>query len=110
MKIGEAEQFGTVPPRTDGALRCPDFSAPNVSEANDIIDSATRQRPEILERLAPPRIATPLLCAYGALLFLVNHGGYPLYTKGETREAVTVLDILHGGGVILPMRAGVEVP
>ncbi|HEX4209228.1 MAG TPA: glycosyltransferase family 39 protein, partial [Candidatus Binataceae bacterium] len=31
-------------------------------------------------------------------------------TKGEAREAVTVFDIVHGGGVILPMRAGVEIP
>ena len=64
----------------------------------------------MFERLAPPRIALPLLCGCGVLLFLVNLGGYPLYTKGETREAVTVFDIVHGGGIILPMRAGVEVP
>ena len=41
---------------------------------------------------------------------MVNLGGYPLYTKGEAREAVTVFDIVNGGGVILPMRAGVEIP
>jgi 4-amino-4-deoxy-L-arabinose transferase-like glycosyltransferase len=40
----------------------------------------------------------------------VNLGGYPFYTKGEPREAVTVLAIATGGGVILPMRAGVELP
>ncbi len=44
------------------------------------------------------------------MLFLVNLGGAPLYTKGEPREAVTVFDIVHGGGIILPMRAGVEIP
>ena len=43
-------------------------------------------------------------------LYLVNLGGYPLYTKGEPREAVTVFDIVHGGGIILPQRAGVEIP
>jgi len=37
-------------------------------------------------------------------------GAYPLYTKGEPREAVTVFDIVNGGGVLLPMRAGVEIP
>ena len=46
----------------------------------------------------------------GTLLFIVNLGGAPIYTKGEAREAVTVFDIVHGGGVILPLRAGVEIP
>jgi 4-amino-4-deoxy-L-arabinose transferase-like glycosyltransferase len=41
---------------------------------------------------------------------VINLGGYPLYTKGEPREAVTIFDIVHGGGWILPMRAGVEIP
>ena len=51
-----------------------------------------------------------LLCL--AALF-VNLGGYPLYTKGEPREAVTVLDMFKGHSVssfLLPMRAGVEIP
>ena len=63
-----------------------------------------------LAAVSHPRIAIPLLLAVGALLYLVNLGGYPLYTKGEPREAVTVFDIVHGGGIILPMRAGVELP
>ena len=46
----------------------------------------------------------------GVALYLVNLGGYPLYTKGEPREAVTIFDIVHGGGIILPQRAGVEIP
>jgi 4-amino-4-deoxy-L-arabinose transferase-like glycosyltransferase len=78
------------------------------TESSD--DFAVRRRPWAFQRLATPRIALPLLCGCGALLFVVNLGGYPLYTKGETREAVTVFDIVHGGGVILPMRAGIEVP
>ena len=40
----------------------------------------------------------------------MNLGGYPFYTKGEPREAVTVLAMATGGGVILPMRAGIELP
>src|SRR5208282_4157543 len=52
----------------------------------------------------------PILLIFGVALYLVNLGGYPLYTKGEPREAVTVFDIVHGGGVILPQRAGVEIP
>ena len=62
------------------------------------------------EALAAPAYAIPLIGLLGALLFLLNLGGYPLYTKGEPREAVTVFDIVNGGGVILPMRAGVEIP
>src|SRR5579864_6129098 len=60
-----------------------------------------------LAAVAAPRIAVPLLLITGIALYLVNLGGYPLYTKGEPREAVTVFDIVHGGGVILPMRASV---
>ena len=63
-----------------------------------------------LERLSSPAVALPLIIVAGLLLFIVNLGGAPLYTKGEPREAVTVFDIVHGGGVILPMRAGVEIP
>jgi 4-amino-4-deoxy-L-arabinose transferase-like glycosyltransferase len=63
-----------------------------------------------LEFLSSPPVAIPLILALGVLLFIVNLGGAPLYTKGEPREAVTVFDIVHGGGVILPLRAGVEIP
>ncbi|HEX3409085.1 MAG TPA: glycosyltransferase family 39 protein [Candidatus Binataceae bacterium] len=63
-----------------------------------------------LEVLSSPQIAIPIILAVGIMLFVVNLGAAPLYTKGEPREAVTVFDIVHGGGVILPMRAGVEVP
>jgi 4-amino-4-deoxy-L-arabinose transferase-like glycosyltransferase len=81
----------------------------NASHAEAMAD-ALHQRPGVFERLASPPVALPLLSTCGVLLFMVNLGGYPLYTKGETREAVTVFDIVHGGGIILPMRAGVEVP
>jgi 4-amino-4-deoxy-L-arabinose transferase-like glycosyltransferase len=66
--------------------------------------------PDWLEYIAEPRHAWPILLICGVALYLVNLGGYPLYTKGEPREAVTVFDIVHGGGVILPQRAGVEIP
>jgi len=66
--------------------------------------------PDWLEFIAQPRHAWPILLIFGVALYLVNLGGYPLYTKGEPREAVTVFDIVHGGGVILPQRAGVELP
>jgi 4-amino-4-deoxy-L-arabinose transferase-like glycosyltransferase len=63
-----------------------------------------------LELVSSPAVAIPIILVLGAMLFLVNLGAAPLYTKGEPREAVTVFDIVHGGGVILPMRAGVEIP
>ena len=63
-----------------------------------------------LNYIAEPRHAWPILLIFGVALYLVNLGGYPLYTKGEPREAVTIFDIVHGGGVILPQRAGVEIP
>src|ERR1017187_7578010 len=66
--------------------------------------------PDWLRHIAEPRYAWPILLIFGVALYLVNLGGYPLYTKGEPREAVTVFDIVHGGGVILPQRAGVEIP
>jgi 4-amino-4-deoxy-L-arabinose transferase-like glycosyltransferase len=63
-----------------------------------------------LQLLSSPPVAIPIIVALGALLFILNLGAAPLYTKGEPREAVTVFDIVHGGGVILPLRAGVEIP
>jgi hypothetical protein len=63
-----------------------------------------------LGTLAQPIVAIPALTIFCALMFLVNLGGYPFYTKGDPREAVTVLAIATGGGVILPMRAGIELP
>ncbi len=66
--------------------------------------------PHWLATIAAPRNALPLLMIATIALYLVNLGGYPLYTKGEPREAVTIYDIVHGGGWILPARAGVEIP
>ncbi len=62
------------------------------------------------DAIANPRVAVAGLTAFGLLIFVLNLGAAPLYTKGEPREAVTILDIATGGGVILPMRAGVELP
>ncbi len=66
--------------------------------------------PRRMMEFASPTYAIPILIILGVALYLVNLGGYPLYTKGEPREAVIVFDIVHGGGVILPARAGVELP
>ena len=73
-------------------------------------DEINEAPPDWLQYIAEPRHAWPILLIVGVALYLVNLGGYPLYTKGEPREAVTVFDIVHGGGIILPQRAGVEIP
>jgi 4-amino-4-deoxy-L-arabinose transferase-like glycosyltransferase len=86
-----------------------DVIAPSVSNASSTAESATPAALQI-GAIVTPRAAVLILIALGALLFLSNLGGYPLYTKGEPREAVTVFDMVHGGGIILPMRAGVEIP
>ena len=73
-------------------------------------DATSAELPRWLLYLAEPRHAVPILLIVGVALYLVNLGGYPFYTKGEPREAVTVFAIVHGGGVILPQRAGIEIP
>ncbi|HYR80164.1 MAG TPA: glycosyltransferase family 39 protein [Candidatus Dormibacteraeota bacterium] len=73
-------------------------------------DATSVELPRWLRYLAEPRHAVPILLIVGVALYLVNLGGYPFYTKGEPREAVTVFAIVHGGGVILPQRAGIEIP
>jgi hypothetical protein len=65
------------------------------------------------ERAASPPFALALLILLCLAAFFLNLGGYPLYTKGEPREAVTVLNMLKGhsfSSFLLPMRAGVEIP
>lgn len=101
---------GIVSAPIDTALPGSTASTLNANDVEGIADLAVRQGPGVLEHIAPARIAIPLLFVCGVLLFIVNLGSYPFYTKGEPREAVTVFDIAHGGGIILPMRAGVEVP
>jgi 4-amino-4-deoxy-L-arabinose transferase-like glycosyltransferase len=89
-----------------------DAAAPSAN-APVAIDDAYALNRRLALRLATltrPAVAIPLLLFLGAILFLVNLGGAPIYTKGEAREAITVFDIVHGGGIILPMRAGVEIP
>jgi len=88
---------------TQALANAEEFSGPQF----DTHEAAVAHR---LELLSSPPIALPIILSIGIMLFLVNLGGAPLYTKGEPREAVTVFDIVHGGGVILPMRAGVEIP
>ncbi len=83
---------------------------PADAPAVGIGDATSVALPRWLSYLAEPRPAVPILLIVGVALYLVNLGGYPFYTKGEPREAVTVFAIVHGGGVILPQRAGIEIP
>jgi len=93
------------------ARTAPESAANPACEApREAFDAAPARAPDWLESIAEPRYAWPVLLISGVALYLVNLGGYPLYTKGEPREAVTIFDIVHGGGVILPQRAGVEIP
>src|SRR5271168_99112 len=75
-----------------------------------VVTASVDDTPRWLRYLAEPRHAVPILLIVGIALYLVNLGGYPFYTKGEPREAVTVFAIVHGGGLILPQRAGIEIP
>jgi dolichyl-phosphate-mannose-protein mannosyltransferase len=102
---GQANSSG-VTQSAAGAI--PDISAE--ASRTQARQERTPVAARMLAHLAEPKLALPIIVAIGTLLFIVNLGGYPLYTKGEPREAVTIFDIVHGGGVILPMRAGVEIP
>jgi 4-amino-4-deoxy-L-arabinose transferase-like glycosyltransferase len=95
--------------QNETALGSIDAGAASVVTPSDV---TTGERPPAspLTTITAPPIALAIILTSGVLMFVVNLGGYPLYTKGEPREAVTVFDIVHGGGVILPMRAGVEIP
>jgi 4-amino-4-deoxy-L-arabinose transferase-like glycosyltransferase len=113
MKTDQLRETSTTLPATgeapiDGAL--PSANPPTQPVAVDETFAVNRQLALRLATLTRPAVAIPLLLVLGAILFLINLGGGPIYTKGEAREAVTVFDIVHGGGVILPMRAGVEIP
>src|SRR5262245_64131689 len=48
--------------------------------------------------------------ALAALVCLSGISEQPFYTKGEPREAVVVWEMAHGGGVVLPLRNGSEIP
>ncbi len=114
MLIANAQNLEPTEPSEHEASRDLPDDAANLAHA----DEAPERRPPWtgdadrtwLDVIAAPRIAIPILLGMGLLLFIANLGAYPLYTKGEPREAVIVADMLRGGGVILPMRAGVEIP
>ncbi len=91
-------------PRLDDSIDS--SAAENVRDSFETLDRV----PHWLATITAPRNALPLLMIATIALYLVNLGGYPLYTKGEPREAVTIYDIVHGAGWILPVRAGVEIP
>lgn len=59
--------------------------------------------------LAAPRLAVPFLVAFGLIVLVVNLGGYPIYTRGEPREAIRIVDIMRGSW-ILPTQPGIGLP
>jgi 4-amino-4-deoxy-L-arabinose transferase-like glycosyltransferase len=113
MKTDQIHENSTTLPTTAEAqieVAAPSANPATRSVAIDDTYALNRRLALRLATLTRPAVAIPLLLFLGAILFIVNLGGAPIYTKGEAREAVTVFDIVHGGGVILPMRAGVEIP
>lgn len=107
-----SDNAATVAPRalSEGEARVVEVRTRSADRSGTLFDSHEATIARRLELLSSPPVAIPIILAIGILLFIVNLGGAPLYTKGEPREAVTVFDIVHGGGVILPLRAGVEIP
>ena len=94
-------------------LTVSDIAPAPVSDPPPAPAAASTVRERWFEIAAAPRFALPLLTILCGAAFLVNLGGYPLYTKGEPREAVVVLDMFKGHSLssfLLPMRAGVEIP
>jgi 4-amino-4-deoxy-L-arabinose transferase-like glycosyltransferase len=81
-----------------------------VALERDLGDRGEARRLRSLDWIAQPRVAIPLLLLFGGLIFLVNLGGYPIYTTGEPREAIRIADVVHGGGFILPTQAGIGLP
>ena len=95
------------------AENAPAAHAPEAMAPAPVPSPRIAPRPSIprwLSAIAEPHNALPILIIMTVALYLVNLGGYPLYTKGEPREAVTIYNMTHGGGLILPQRAGVEIP
>lgn len=85
----------------------------HAAPSNGLKPDDARKLPALISHLASPPLAYVLLLVACAGLFFVNLGGFPIYTKGEAREAVTVLDMFKGhslAAVLLPMRAGLEIP
>ncbi len=90
-----------------------DIAPAPIADAPEPAPGAPPNAERWFELAASPHFAVPLLSLLCLAAFFVNLGGYPLYTKGEPREAVTVLDMFKGHSIssfLLPMRAGVEIP
>ena len=63
-----------------------------------------------LRRNALIALGALLVAAIASLACLWGIGETPFYTKGEPREALVVWEMTHGGGVVLPLRNGTEIP
>jgi 4-amino-4-deoxy-L-arabinose transferase-like glycosyltransferase len=63
-----------------------------------------------LDRIAEPHVAFLFLLAFGVAIFVLNLGGFPIYTRGEPREAIRIVDIVNGGGLLLPTQTGIGLP
>jgi 4-amino-4-deoxy-L-arabinose transferase-like glycosyltransferase len=64
---------------------------------------------DALTAIARPRVALFIIIALGLMFYFIDLG-HPMYTFGEPREGVTVIDVLSGHGLILPRDPIVEMP
>jgi len=83
---------------------------PSVAGKIDSAGGSVTRELRWLDRIAEPRAAFPFLLAFGVVIFIVNLGGYPIYTRGEPREAIRIFDIIRGGGLLLPTQARIGLP
>lgn len=51
-----------------------------------------------------------LLIAVCGVLFFSHLGTFPFFNRGEPREALVVLDIVHNGNWLFPLRMGFGIP
>lgn len=81
---------------------------PEVAAALKNLPEGHESHPQVASRRYPG-LAPAVIVVVGLLLFFINLG-HPMYTKGEPREGVTVIDLVHGQGFILPHQPLVEMP
>lgn len=100
--MNDKSECGGIPPRTSDTEHIPDQP--------DEIAPAASAASQWITWLATPRVAVPFLLAFSVVLIIVSLGTYPMYTKGEPRAAIRILDIVHNGNWILPKQGGIGLP
>ncbi|HLH75949.1 MAG TPA: glycosyltransferase family 39 protein [Candidatus Binataceae bacterium] len=81
---------------------------PELAAALKNLPQGHESHPKVASRKYPG-LGPAVIVVVGLLLFFINLG-HPMYTKGEPREGVTVIDLVNGQGFILPNQPLVEMP